>query len=109
MTIKIAGLFLVMGLLFTLSTGVYAENTAKDIGEEKFKELCAKCHPDGANIVNPKKTLHKTVRESNNIKSADDIIRLMRNPGPGMTTFPEKYFPKDEAQKIADYVLKTFN
>lgn len=109
MTTKIAILFLVMVLLCVFSEGVFAENTAKDIGEEKFKALCALCHPGGGNIVNPKKTLHKVDRESNNIKTADDIIKLMRNPGPRMTKFNEKIVPEKEAQAIADYVLKTFN
>lgn len=112
MTTKIAGLFLAMGLLgllFAFSKGVYAENTATDIGEEKFKSLCAMCHVGGGNIINPKKTLHKADREANNVKTADDIIKLMRNPGPKMTKFNEKIVPEKEARAIADYVLKTFN
>jgi cytochrome c6 len=109
MTTKIARLSIVMVLSFAFSEGVFAENTVKDIGEEKFKALCAMCHPGGGNIVNPKKTLHKGDRESNNIKTTDDIIKLMRNPGPKMTKFNEKSVPEKEAQAIADYVLKTFN
>lgn len=109
MTTKIAGLFLAMVLLVAFSKVTFAENTENNVGEKKFKALCAMCHPNGGNTINPKKTLHKADRESNNVKTADDIVRLMRNPGPGMTKFPEKYFPDDEARKIADYVLKTFN
>jgi cytochrome c6 len=106
---KIAGLILAIVVSFAFSQVASAENTADNIGEEKFKALCAMCHIDGGNLVNPKKTLHKADRESNNIKTADDIIKLMRNPGPGMTKFPATYFPDKEARKIADYVLKTFN
>jgi cytochrome c6 len=109
MTIKIAVFLLTVVLLFMFSTVLYAENAAQNVGEEKFKVLCAMCHPDGGNVVNPKKTLHKADRESNNVRTADDIVKIMRNPGPGMTKFPEKYFPDDEVRKIADYVLKTFN
>jgi cytochrome c6 len=109
MTKKTAGLLFTVVLLLTFSTVLFAEHAAQNVGEEKFKALCAMCHPDGGNVVNPKKTLHKADRESNSIKTADDIIRLMRNPGPGMTKFPEKYFPDDEVRKIADYILKTFN
>ncbi len=108
MTTKIVGILLVWGILWA-SESVFAENTSKDIGEEKFKALCSMCHPGGGNIINPKKTLHKADRESNNVKTADDIIRIMRNPGPKMTKFDEKYFPEAEARAIADYVLKTFN
>jgi cytochrome c6 len=73
-----------------------------------FKEHCALCHPDGGNIVNPKKTLHKKDREANNIKSKDDIVNLMRKPGPGMTTFDVKSIPDKDAKEIAEYIIKTF-
>jgi cytochrome c6 len=77
-------------------------------GEAAFKEHCAVCHPDGGNIINPKKTLHKSDREANNVKTAADIINKMRNPGPGMTKFDETTIPNGEAKKIAQYILKTF-
>lgn len=77
-------------------------------GEAGFKEHCAVCHPDGGNIINPKKTLHKSDREANGIKTAADIVSKMRNPGPGMTKFDTKTVPDSEAGKIAGYVLKTF-
>lgn len=77
-------------------------------GESEFKEHCAMCHPDGGNIINPKKTLHKKDRVANGIKTQADIIKTMRNPGQGMTTFDEKTIPEKEAKEIADYILKTF-
>jgi len=77
-------------------------------GESLFKEHCTLCHPDGANIVNPKKTLHTKDLEANNIKSKDDIVRLMRKPGPGMTTFDVKIIPDKDAKEIAEYIMKTF-
>ena len=78
-------------------------------GEKEFKEHCAVCHPDGGNIVNPKKTLHKKDREMNNIKTAADIMGKMRNPGPGMTKFSKTDITDAEARAIAKYILKTFN
>jgi cytochrome c6 len=77
-------------------------------GAKEFKEHCAVCHPDGGNIVNPKKTLKKADREANGIKSAKDIITMMRKPGPGMTAFDAKTIPDKEAKAIATYILKTF-
>ena len=77
-------------------------------GEALFKQNCSPCHPNGGNIVNPKKTLHKKDRNANGVKTAKDIIHLMRNPGPGMTKFDKKTIPDKDAKKIADYVLKTF-
>ena len=77
-------------------------------GEELFKKHCAVCHPDGGNIVNPKKTLHKKDREANNIKKPEDILKNMRKPGPGMTPFDKTTIPDEDAKKIADYILKTF-
>lgn len=77
-------------------------------GEQLFKRHCAVCHPDGGNIINPKKTLHKEDREKNNIKTPDDIIRTMRNPGPGMTMFDRNLIPDNNAHEIAEYILKTW-
>jgi cytochrome c6 len=77
-------------------------------GESLFKEHCALCHPDGGNIVNPKETLHKKDRDANNIKSKDDIVNLMRKPGPGMTTFDVKTIPDPDAKEIAEYITKKF-
>ena len=75
---------------------------------KEFKEHCAVCHPEGGNIINPKKTLSKKDRDANGIKSAKDIVKNMRKPGPGMTAFDAKTIPDKEAKAIAEYVLKTF-
>lgn len=77
-------------------------------GAELFKEHCAACHPDGGNIINPQKTLHKKDRDANKIKSAKDVIGKMRNPGPGMTEFDKKTISDKDAKAIANYILKTF-
>ena len=86
-------------------------------GEALFKQNCASCHPNGGNILNPKKTLSKRDREANNVVTAADIINKMRNPGPspthpqewaGMKMFDKYKISDDEAQKIADYILTTF-
>jgi cytochrome c6 len=90
-----------------VASAVFAEKKS-NVGEEKFKALCAVCHPDGGNIVNPKKTLQKKDLEANNIKTANDIIKVMRNPGPGMNVFSEKTLPDKDARAIAEYILKTF-
>jgi cytochrome c6 len=76
-------------------------------GEAQFKEHCAVCHPDGGNIINPAKTLHKKDLDANGINKPADIIAKMRNPGPGMTQFDKKAIPDKEAQTIADYILKS--
>jgi cytochrome c6 len=101
---------LLMSVLIVCCVGSFAvaEKASKDTGEAEFKEHCALCHPDGGNIVNPQKTLHKKDRETNKIRNEADIIKLMRKPGPGMTTFDEKAVPDKEAKEIAQYILKTF-
>jgi cytochrome c6 len=95
----------VAGMLLVPSTG---RSEADKSGEALFKEHCAMCHVDGGNIVNPKKTLHKKDLEASNIKTAEDIIKTMRNPGPGMTKFDEKTIPPKEAKKIAEYIIMKF-
>ncbi|MCK9419557.1 MAG: c-type cytochrome [Nitrospirae bacterium] len=77
-------------------------------GEEKFKEHCALCHPAGANIINAKKTLHKKDLIASKIKTEADIVKIMRTPGPGMTTFDAKTLSDKDAGEIAKYILKTF-
>ncbi|MHC1698091.1 MAG: c-type cytochrome [Geobacteraceae bacterium] len=77
-------------------------------GEELFGQHCTVCHPAGGNIINPEKTLHRKNLEANGIKTVDDIIMTMRNPGPGMNKFDEKTLSNQDAQFIAEYVLNTF-
>lgn len=90
------------------STG-FADVKGKKIdAAQEFKEHCAVCHPDGGNIINPKKTLKKKDLEAGGIKSWKDVVKNMRNPGPGMTKFDAKTIPDKEAKAIAEYVLKTF-
>lgn len=99
-------------VVFVLGIGAaaFAEKPATtDPGEAKFIELCALCHPDGGNIINPQKTLHKKDRGAGNIKTEADIIKTMRKPGPGMTVFDAKTLSDKDAGEIAKYILKTFN
>jgi cytochrome c6 len=101
-----------------LSTSLRAKDAPKDqTGESLFDKHCASCHPNGGNILNPKKSLYKKDLEANNILAAGDIVRKIRNPGPvpthpqewaGMTMFDEKKISNEDALKIADYILNTF-
>jgi cytochrome c6 len=77
-------------------------------GEAAFLKNCIACHADGGNEVNAEKTLSKRDRERFNIKTAEDIVRLMRNPGPGMLRFDEKAISEDNARAIAEYIIATF-
>jgi cytochrome c6 len=77
-------------------------------GKELFNEHCKMCHHNGGNSLRPEKTLLKKSREKNGIKSAEDIIQLMRDPGPGMTAFDNTDIPDEDAKAIAEYILKTF-
>lgn len=77
-------------------------------GEESFKKYCVACHAGGGNIIMPAKTLHRKDREANGVKTAADVVRLLRNPGPGMPKFDEKSVPEAEAKAIAEYVIDAF-
>lgn len=77
-------------------------------GHELFKQHCAVCHPDGGNIIKPNLTLHKKEMAKAGIKDAKGIIKVMRNPNPGMTKFDSKTISDKDAKLIADYILKTF-
>ena len=77
-------------------------------GERLFKQFCAACHPDGGNVINPKKTLHAAVLADYQINKEEDMIRLMRNPGPGMRKFDQATISDEDARMIHDYVVTTF-
>jgi cytochrome c6 len=94
-------------------SAVFADNAAKaksgtTSGEVLFKQHCSMCHPEGGNIINPKKSLREKSLQASNIRSAEDIVKVMRKPGPGMTKFDEKTLPDKEAKEIAEYILKAF-
>lgn len=102
--LKVLALFILLTVCF-IPLGL-AKETEK--GEALFKQHCSVCHPDGGNIINPQKTLHKKDREANSVKTAKDIINKMRNPGPGMSKFDEKMISDKDAKEIGEYILKTF-
>ncbi|WP_243373761.1 c-type cytochrome [Geotalea sp. SG265] len=78
-------------------------------GKKEFEKHCSSCHANGGNTINQAKTLHKQAMAANGIRTARDIIKTMRNPGPGMTRFDESTISDREAKVIAAYVLKAFN
>ncbi len=92
------------------SAGQVKEQAAETVsaGKELFKEHCAMCHHNGGNSMKREKTLHKKALEKNGITSVEDIITLMRDPGPGMSAFDETEIPEKDAKEIAEYILKTF-
>lgn len=77
-------------------------------GETLFNQHCKKCHRNGGNIINPEKTLYSDVLEANNIRTPEDIVKNMRNPGKGMPKFDEKKIPDKEAREIGEYILQAF-
>ena len=85
-----------------------AQAAKASLGEAAFVKKCAVCHANGGNIVNTAKPINKKALEAKGIKKPADIVRQMRNPGPGMTRFDEKTTPDKEARAIAEYMLKTF-
>ncbi len=105
---KLVSAFVCGAFLLTAGTALADVKGGKIDGKKEFEAHCAACHKDGGNIINPAKTLKRSDREANGVKSAKDIMKLMRNPGPGMTKFDKKTIPDNEAKAIADYVIKTF-
>lgn len=77
-------------------------------GEQLFKQHCAVCHPNGGNTITPSKTLSAKAMADRKITKPEDIVKVMRNPGPGMNKFDEGTISNDDAKKIGEYILKTF-
>jgi cytochrome c6 len=99
---------LIVVMLCSVSIAAAEDNTKAMPGEKLYAQHCAVCHPQGGNIVNPKKTLGKNALAANNIKTEADISKLLRNGAPGMPKFDENAISKKDAQEIARYILKTF-
>lgn len=97
-----------LGALILAAGHAVTAGAAGKSGEDLFQEHCAACHPDGGNIVNPKKTLKRKDLIANGVAGEAEIIRLMRNPGPGMLTFDANTISDNEARAIAKYILGTF-
>jgi len=110
---QIAAVFISLASIFLLVTfacsGGSSNKTEKESkGEELFKFNCTVCHPNGENVINKEKTLRKADLDKNGIKTPDDIVKLMRDPGPGMRKFDENTISDKDAHEIAEYVLKAF-
>lgn len=107
---RIAFLSLVFAVVCSFAVaGVSAKEASKEShGEKLFMKHCSKCHPDGGNVVMATKSLNPKDREANNVKTEEDIIRLMRTPGPGMVKFGTKVISEKDAKAVAEYVMKTF-
>jgi cytochrome c6 len=108
-TIGMASVLFVITFTAIVAISLNDLEAAEKTGEQLFKEHCSVCHPEGGNIINPKKTLMKKDLVANNIKTSDDVIKTMRTPGPGMTAFDKKTISDKEARNIADFVFKKFN
>jgi cytochrome c6 len=93
----------IMLATLVLSTAVLTSAvTAATVGGEAiFKAKCASCHPDGGNIINPKKALK-------GIKDHKTITSKIRKGGGGMPVFDDKTVSEADAKQLADYIIKTF-
>jgi cytochrome c6 len=89
-------------------SGFAAEAKKGKTGEELFQQHCSTCHREGGNIINAKKTLRGKDLKANHILKAEDIVKLMRNPGPGMASYDQKTVPDKDAMEIARYILEAF-
>ncbi|MCX5902246.1 MAG: c-type cytochrome [Proteobacteria bacterium] len=102
---------LLAGTMCVVTLAKAQEEPAFASGKRLFEKHCAVCHPNGGNVVNPKKTLKKKDRDANGISSADKLTGYMMNPGPGMPRLvhEDRELTKEQAESIAAYIIETFN
>lgn len=98
----------IVSLLALIMLALPAVSGAQNSGKADFEQFCSGCHPQGGNPINPAKTLRKMDREANGIKTAADIVKVMRKPGQGMRSYTKKELSDKRAKAIANYVMKTF-
>lgn len=77
-------------------------------GEALFRQFCANCHPDGGNVSDPARNLHRSTLRATGINRPEDIIRIMRHPISRMLRFDITTLSDEDARDIAEYVLETF-
>jgi cytochrome c6 len=80
----------------------------EESGATLFSMYCATCHPNGANVINPPKSLQRLTLAANGITTPEGIVAKIRNPGPRMKRFDPMELSDERARKIADYILETF-
>jgi cytochrome c6 len=90
------------------AVGLNAAEKKESAGAKLFQQHCAACHPDGGNIIKPALTLRKKDMDAHGVKTAEDIVGKMRNPGPGMTRFDAKTVSDKDAKEIAQYILQAY-
>jgi cytochrome c6 len=95
-------------LVLTVAAATLAAGTAFAQGQAIFKAKCASCHPSGGNIINKEKTLFKKDLDKSKLKNVNDLVRYMRNPGPGMTKYDPKDLPDKDAREVARYILQSY-
>ncbi|GFE62043.1 c-type cytochrome [Geobacter sp. AOG2] len=100
---------LMMGTVLLPALTARCADAVLEKGKAAFLQNCIACHADGGNEVNPEKTFSRTDLARNNIHTPSDIVRIMRNPGPGMLKFDAATLPDEEAHAIAVYIFATFN
>ena len=84
-----------------------AQEPASD-GEALFRQYCATCHPNGGNVSDPERTLYGSELKRKHITTAEDIVRIMRNPLSRMIRFDAATIPDRDARAIAEYILTRF-
>jgi len=104
---KIGVLVVTVGLALP-TAGLSAAEKKESAGAKLFQQHCAACHPDGGNIIKPALSLRKKDLDAHGVKTADDIVGKMRNPGPGMTRFDAKTVSDKDAKEIAQYILQAY-
>lgn len=78
------------------------------VAEELYEKHCAACHPNGGNVMDSEKTLKSESLAEHGIKTPQDIVQVMRNPGAGMPAFGPDAIPDEEALQLAEYILETY-
>ena len=108
MRFRISAVLLMCLIVIFVTTVIARESEQEEHGEVLFKKHCVMCHPDGENIINPQKTLHAKDLRASGIAKKQDIVNIMRNPGPGMPKYDRDQISDELAEEIAEYILKTF-
>jgi len=84
---KLTLLLSVIALISFASSNSMGEAASHQVGETLYKKHCVACHPD-----------------ADKLRSAKDIVRIMRRQMASMPEFGEDKISNDDAKKIEAYI-----
>lgn len=95
---------IIMAFIFMIpGIGAGQDRGKGKTGQEEFQTNCSVCHPNGGNVINPKKPM----KGSEKLANFKTFLAWIRKPVQTMTSFPTSQISDKQARELYDYILRT--